>query len=119
MPRPLALLALAALAACGRDATTTSTTSAPRPGPQPLFPQAISSNATSPPAISGGTLAVAPDGHTVIAADPDRDLVYVIDARSHTLTFTIPVAAGAEPGRVAVDDAGHAYVALRSAGAIV
>src|SRR3954454_23417165 len=32
-----------------------------------------------PPAISVGTLRILPDGHTAVAADPDRDQVYVVD----------------------------------------
>ena len=33
----------------------------------------------APPAISGGTLRVLADGQTAVAADPDRDRVYVVD----------------------------------------
>ena len=35
--------------------------------------------AVPPPAISGGTLRILADGHTAVAADPDRDQVYIVD----------------------------------------
>jgi mono/diheme cytochrome c family protein len=73
--------------------------------------------ASPPPAISGGTLAVQPDGRVAVAADPDRDAVYVIDT-SQLLARSLALPAGSEPGRVVLDDRGRAHVALRSAGAI-
>ena len=90
---------------------------APPPGPQPSF-GTTTSLAKSPPAISGGTMAVAPDGHTVIASDSDRDRIYVVDIPSRTVKFSIPLVEGSEPGRVAVDASGHAYVSLRGSGNI-
>src|SRR5258706_11844514 len=69
----------------------------PTPGPQPVFPKAAAP-ASPPPPISGGTLTVAEDGRTVIAADPDRDLVYVVDIPTRTLRHTIRLARGSEPG---------------------
>jgi hypothetical protein len=74
---------------------------------------------TAPPAISGGTLRILPDGTTAIAADPDRDQIYVVDLATRTVTFTIALQPGDEPGRVAVDAAGRAHVALRRGGALV
>jgi DNA-binding beta-propeller fold protein YncE len=74
---------------------------------------------TPPPPISGGTLLVSQDGHTAIAADPDRDAVYVADTTSRSLTYTIALQPGDEPGRLAEDGAGRVHVALRSGGALV
>src|SRR5262245_28714799 len=54
-----------------------------------------------PPAISGGTLIVARDGVTAIAADPDRDSVYVVDLNAQELRHTIDFGEGDEPGRLA------------------
>lgn len=99
------------------DPTSIAGTIAPTPGPQPTFTEALNLDA-SPPPISGGTLALAPDGRTVIAADPDRDRVYVIDIPTRTVKLDIPVTAGAEPGRVTVDAHNFAHVALRSSGGI-
>jgi hypothetical protein len=73
----------------------------------------------APPAISGGTLRILPDGVTAIAADPDRDQVYVVDLAKRSVSFTVALQKGDEPGRVAVDGAGRAQVALRHGGALV
>jgi hypothetical protein len=91
---------------------------APQPGPQPKFGQVTSSLEATPPPISGGTLTVARDGRTIIAADPDRDQIYVVDIPSRTVKHTIKTADKAEPGRVAVSE-GKAHVALRNSGAIL
>jgi hypothetical protein len=74
---------------------------------------------TAPPAISGGTLRIMPDGVTAIAADPDRDQVYVVDLANRTVSFTVALQKGDEPGRVEIDGAGRAHVALRHGGALV
>jgi hypothetical protein len=70
-----------------------------------------------PPPISGGTLIIAADGHTAIASDPDRDLVWFVDLDTRAITST-KLQAGDEPGRVIEDDRGHVVVALRRGGAI-
>ena len=75
--------------------------------------------AVPPPPISGGTMRVTHDGHTVVVADPDRDLVYVVDVAARALLRTIALQPGDEPGRVAEDGAGRVHVALRSGGALV
>jgi DNA-binding beta-propeller fold protein YncE/mono/diheme cytochrome c family protein len=67
----------------------------------------------SPPALSGGTLAVAQDGSYAVAADPDRDRVYVIDLAGQGTAKALQLPAGSEPGRVVLDDKGRAHVALR------
>ena len=74
---------------------------------------------TPPPPISGGTLLLSHDGHTAIAADPDRDAVYVADTTARSLKYTIALQPGDEPGRLAEDGAGRVHVALRSGGALV
>jgi len=67
------------------------------------------------PPISGGTLAVMPDGSKAVAADSERDLVYLVDiAAGKTQKVVLPP--GSEPGRVVLDDQGQAHVALRNAG---
>lgn len=72
----------------------------------------------APPPLSGGTLAAVPGRPMVVAADPDRDLVYVIDVEAHTST-TVTLERGDEPGRVVVDESLRAHVALRSGAALV
>ena len=116
--------ALAAGAACntthgnsgGYSDPGTSTTPAPTPGPQPNFTTQAVSLESPPPPISGGTMTIAPDGHTVIAADSDRDRIYVVDLPSRTVKLDIALAKGAEPGRVAIDTHNRAHVALRGTG---
>jgi hypothetical protein len=93
----------------------------PRPpggGPQPTIP-AIPTKATTPvPPISGGTLLVTGDGKTAVAADPERDQVYLVDLASKTVRTT-PLELGDEPGRLVEDGAGLIHVALRRGGAVV
>jgi len=99
-------------------------TAIPSPSPAPVLGQTVSL-AKSPPSISGGTLLIAADGHTAVAADSDRDAVFVVDtatAGSSTgagpKVVKIALAAGAEPGRVVQDGLGLIHVVLRGAGAI-
>ncbi len=73
---------------------------------------------TPPPPISGGTLLVSRDGTIAVAADPDRDSVYVVDLASGTRKFTVALQAGDEPGRLAEDGAGRIHVALRGSGTL-
>ncbi len=86
-------------------------------GPQPTYPSAHQADA--PPAISGGTLLLTADGDHVVAADPDRDQIYVVSLASQSLLKTLALNAHDEPGRVAEDDAHRVHVALRRGGAIV
>jgi hypothetical protein len=90
-------------------------------GGTPTTPQvgATHTAAEPPPAISGGTLKISSDGKTAVAADPDRDQVYVVDLPSRTVTSTVVLQKGDEPGRVTLDAAGRAHVALRHGGALV
>jgi DNA-binding beta-propeller fold protein YncE/mono/diheme cytochrome c family protein len=73
---------------------------------------------TPPPAISGGTLLVTPDGLTVVAADPDRDRISIVDLRAGGSVRHVALEAGDEPGRLAQDAEGRVHVALRAAGEV-
>ena len=85
-------------------------------GPPPVFVSASHPDAVP---ISGGTLLIAADGHTAVAADPDRDSVFVGDVDSVAPLATIALRAGDEPGRLVEDGARRVHVALRRGGAIV
>ncbi len=85
-------------------------------GPDSLGETVVPRDAPPPP-ISGGTLA-ALGAHMVVAADPDRDAVYIVDLATRSVA-TVALEIGDEPGRVAIDPRGLAHVALRRAGAIV
>ena len=72
-----------------------------------------------PPPISGGTLAVTDDGSLAVAADPDRDLVYLVGLESAVPRLrTVELRLHDEPGRVALDGSRRAWVALRRGGSI-
>jgi mono/diheme cytochrome c family protein len=86
-------------------------------GPQPSFKSVHLNDA--PPPISGGTLLVTSDGDHVVAADPDRDQLYVASLKSNTLVKTLSLSKYDEPGRVAEDGAHRVHVALRRGGAVV
>jgi mono/diheme cytochrome c family protein len=70
-----------------------------------------------PGPISGGTLTIASDG-VAVAADPDRDVVHVVDLAQRSVRHTIALEAGDEPGRVAIGSAGLAHVVLRGFGGV-
>src|SRR5205807_510280 len=53
-----------------------------------------------------------------IAADPDRDLVSIVDVSTAKLTATVSLTAGDEPGRAVEDGAGKVHVVLRRAGQV-
>src|SRR4051812_11624253 len=52
---------------------------------------------TTPPAISGGTLAITIDGLHAIAADPDRDRISIITLKSGEVRH-VGLQPGDEPG---------------------
>ncbi|WP_437835066.1 c-type cytochrome [Sorangium sp. So ce1153] len=72
-----------------------------------------------PPPISGGTLLVTADKQRVVAADPDRDRVSIINLDTLEVEATLALEPGDEPGRVTEGAAGTAHVALRRGGAVV
>jgi len=103
--------------------TSASCSGAPLPTNMPSrsLPLALPSTSqqVAPPAISGGTLRVLADGTTAVAADPDRDQVYIVDLNARALTATIVLSPADEPGRVVQDASGLVHVALRGGGAVV
>ncbi len=95
---------------------TGSTVLAGAPG-GPLFEGKTVQAEHSAPVV-GGTLLVTRDGLTIVAADPDRDAVFLIDQASRIVT-NVSLSRGDEPGRVAEGPDGTLFVALRRAGAMV
>jgi hypothetical protein len=85
---------------------------------QPTF-GAVTVASKPPPAISGGTLLVTRDGAYAVAADPDRDVIYVVDLAKNAVASVVTLSAGDEPGRLAEDGAGRVHVALRGGGALL
>lgn len=75
-----------------------------------------------PPAVSGGTLYVTRDGRWAVAADPDRDVLWIADLASAPdplLHGAIPLVSGDHPTRIVEDDAGRLHVVLRGAGELL
>ncbi|MDB4930270.1 MAG: hypothetical protein JWM10_2754 [Myxococcaceae bacterium] len=71
-----------------------------------------------PPPISGGTLLIARDGRTAVAADPDRDVVWVADVVAPAVLGRVDLLRRDEPGRSVEDGARRVHVVLRGGGAI-
>lgn len=69
----------------------------------------------APPPISGGTLLVLSDGARLVAADPDRDAVFVVNVGGDSSPTRVALERGDEPGRAAEDRRGRVHVALRGA----
>jgi len=90
------------------------------PGPPPNFGPAHNSERPAKPII-GGTLIVLDDARTAVAADPDRDRIFVADYRLSPTKVLAEIALqpGDEPGRLAADRDGQVHVALRGGGALV
>src|SRR6185369_9927411 len=99
------------------DISLVSRRSSSRLDLQPVY-GATRSLASAPPPISGGTLVVASDGHTALAADSDRDRVWIADITKRTLRGDVKLHPGDEPGRIVEGPPGKAFVALRHGGAV-
>ena len=84
----------------------------------PLDDRPVMESRVTPPPISGGTLAILGDGHTVIATDPDRDRVLFADIDTGLVSHALELEPGDEPGRVIEGPDGTAFVALRGVGSI-
>lgn len=122
----LLLSASVALGACGGHRTftppTDGTPDVDPSGGGPTDPRnegPAYSPDNPPPAISGGTLIALKDGVTAVAADPDRDRVWIVDTKDLTVRGSIALNPGDEPGRGVEDSAGRVWVALRRGGAVV
>ena len=112
-------LVLGGAAACG-DPGLSGSDVLPDEKPQPPVEKpAEPPKPTVAPAISGGTLLVLRDDRTVVAADPDRDAVWLVDTVDKKVRKRVQLAAGAEPGRVVEDQDGKVHVALRRGGQVV
>jgi mono/diheme cytochrome c family protein len=88
------------------------------PPPMMLPSNEVVVAAKPPPAMSGGTLVITSDGDTAVAADSDRDRVWIVNLASRQLSAEIALQDGDEPGRVVEGTNGRVYVALRRGGAV-
>ena len=118
---PIALCAPIALGACNNGFSIPPPTDGNPvvvPPPDPPKEEAVFTSSNPPPPISGGTLIALKDGVTAVAADPDRDRVWIVDTEKLSLRGSIALEAGDEPGRGVEDGAGRVWVALRRGGAL-
>lgn len=81
-----------------------------------LFANPVKSASAVP--IAGGTLLVTADGASAVAADPDRDSVFIVDLASHAVRI-VNTQPGDEVGRVVEGPAGTVFVAARRGGAVL
>lgn len=98
----------------------TSTTAPPPVTPEDKLPGIFKDGVRKAQAapIAGGTLLVTADGKTAVAADPDRDAIYLVDLATHGVR-AVPVQPGEELGRVVEGPAGQVFVAARRGGAVL
>lgn len=90
------------------------------PGPEPPSSQPIRPAETEQAVpLIGGTLLVTADSAYAVAADPDRNRLFIVDLANVTLRHEVILEEGDEPGRLAEDAAGRVHVALRRGGALV
>lgn len=68
-----------------------------------------------PSPILGGTLTLTADG-LAIAADPDRDIVHIVDLDAGEVRHTIALEPGDQPHRIAAGSDGKLHVVLRGPG---
>ncbi|MBM4784133.1 MAG: cytochrome-c peroxidase [Archangiaceae bacterium] len=68
--------------------------------------------------LLGGTVTTAGGGDFAVVSDPERDLVYVIDAKAGRLHGTIRLPTGSQPTRGVEDANGQVRVALRGTGQV-
>jgi len=73
----------------------------------------------APSPITGGTLAVTDDGALALAAEPDRDTVWLVSLRGALeVVGQVRLRPGDQPTRIALDSTGLAHVTLRGAAAV-
>jgi hypothetical protein len=99
----------------GWDPLPLEVTPPPTPAPTPKE----EAQRAEPPAISGGTLTVMAGGLTAVAADSDRDVVWIVDLDSQAVSHVVRLQPGDEPGRVVEDASGRVHVIARRGGALV
>jgi DNA-binding beta-propeller fold protein YncE/mono/diheme cytochrome c family protein len=122
IPASVSLLLLLGAASCAPAETHWNPPPEVDPSDPSTLPEpAVITAAVPPPAISGGTMIFTHAG-VAVAADPDRDCVWVVSPGSSgnpgKLLGKIDLPAGSEPGRLAEDAAGRVHVALRGGGSL-
>ncbi len=110
--RTLGYASLVLAAACAKHPRSISNT-----GNDNSLPIRSPTSRVLPP-LAGGTLIALKDDLSAVAADPDRDLLWVVGITGDHQVAHIALSPGDEPGRLVEDAAGRVHVVLRGAGAI-
>jgi hypothetical protein len=118
MRRIVSVVALMSLWGCGADHGPEGSLVKPGTGVVGVPGGGYGLRASRAVPVSGGTLLVTRDG-IAVAADPDRDRVFLANIGTDKNVRTVALQPGDEPGRVAEDDAGRVHVAARTAGVVV
>jgi hypothetical protein len=118
MRRCLPVFTLLATLGCGSNHGPEGSVVAPGPGVTGLPGGPWGVNASHAAPVSGGTLLIDRDGTTAIAADPDRDRVFLVNLGDQRVT-AVALPAGDEPGRSVQDGGRGVHVATRRGGALV
>jgi DNA-binding beta-propeller fold protein YncE len=82
------------------------------------YPEPLSYAEPALPAISGGTLTLINAGQLAAVADPDEDVLHIVDVVLPRVTTTVRLGRGDEPGRIVEDGRGFIHVVLRRGGAV-
>lgn len=111
-----ALLTIASIvASCGEEESE-------RPTPvdeDPVPDDTVVTQDVPPPPIAGGTMVLGRDGRTVVATDPDRARIWLVDVVERAVVGEIALADADDPGRVIEDGDGRAHAVLRNGGKLV
>ena len=118
MRRCLPAFTLLVTLGCGSEHGPEGTLVHPGPGITglPGGPWGVNASHTVP--VSGGTLLVDRDGTTAVAADADRDRVFLVNLETNRVTEVL-LPAGDEPGRSVQDSGRRVHVATRRGGTLV
>jgi hypothetical protein len=118
MRRWIPAVSFVALVGCGSEHGPEGTLVKAGPGIPgvPGGPAGVSAEHAVP--IVPGTLIVTRDGTTAVAADPDRDRVFVVGLATQQVT-EVKLEQFDEPGRLAEDGARRVHVATRRGGQLV
>jgi mono/diheme cytochrome c family protein len=118
MRHHVSVLALLGIVGCGSNYGPEGEMVKPGTGVQGVPGNGYGVNASRAVPVSGGTLLITADGQTAIAADSDRDRVFIANLETRQVR-AVALESGDEPGRVVEDGAGRAHVVARSGGAVV
>ncbi len=70
------------------------------------------------PPLTGGTLVISDDATVAYASDPERDLIWAVDLRTHKVSGWAALEVGDQPGRLVLDSENRLHVVLRGSGKI-